>query len=113
MGKIAKAAVKETVKPPDKPVKVEIDYDAIRKAIKASKPYLNARFDETKAKLQDEVNEMSFKVWIEPLVAVKFEKPVLFLFHEPFHASWVMEHYKSLIEQFTDCEINVVSEVNR
>jgi len=105
------ATLKETVKPPEKPIKpIEPDYAAIRATIREKEPKLNARFDTIKTKIQEEVNELNYKIWIEPLVAVKFEKPVLTLYHQPFSAAWVMEHYKTLIESFTDCEINVISE---
>lgn len=109
MGKIAKniEVVPEPVKP-DKPI--EPDYNAIRAAIREKDVKLNERFDKVKEALKAEMIPLNYETWIEPLVAVKFEKPVLTLYSEPFSASWVMEHFKGRIEEKTDCEINVVAE---
>lgn len=69
------------------------------------------RFEnKVKVVLKEEVNKISYEVWIEPLEVIEFTGNVLLLFHD-YDPVWVQQHYgariKELVNEGTKKEITV------
>ena len=66
---------------------------------------LTARFHRKIAVLEEELNEMSWKVWIKPLLFVCMEGKTVVLFHE--YPEWVNEHYREKIETVIGAPVRI------
>ena len=103
MGKITKAVNQPLLSQEviNKTLSQIVDYKAIREKLRSEEPKLNDRFREVVIEpLKEELNEVSWQVWIEPLVVLGFENDTCVLFHSDAYCnSWVNEHYKNLIEE--------------
>lgn len=103
MGKIAKEVFQPLLSPAviKEALKEIVDYKAIQEKLRNEEPKLNNRFRKVVIEpLKEELNEVSWQVWIEPLVVLGFENDTCVLFHSDAYCnSWVNEHYKSFIEE--------------
>lgn len=68
------------------------------------------RLQSALSKLQEEINEHSYREWIAPLLYVAKTGDTVVLFHE--HADWVEEHYRSRIARVLKCDVRIVDDIS-
>lgn len=101
-------------------VRIEKEYDqtaadrkqkhiSIRERLSLAHVAAQERLRKRLAPLQDQVAAVSWSVWIEPLLYVGLEEDAIILYHK--NASWVQEHYGSMIATTLNRAVKIVSEV--
>ncbi len=75
----------------------ETHLSSIREKLERDNADLTARMQRKLETLRDQLQELSFSLYIAPLLYVSFIDGIITVFHE--NASWVQEHYQPRLER--------------